>query len=70
MKGKVDLKEARTWDEKTLDTKVLEIKKNIFEMRMQKAASGIEKPHELKVLKKDIARLLTLKKEKTFNQRV
>jgi ribosomal protein L29 len=28
---------------------------------MEKATSGIEKPHGLKVLKKNIARLLTVK---------
>ncbi|MFT6068603.1 MAG: large subunit ribosomal protein L29 [Bacteriovoracaceae bacterium] len=54
--------EVKGWDAKQIDTKVEEIKTELFNMRMQKAASGVEKPHLLKIGKKNIAKLLTAKK--------
>ena len=54
--------EVKGWDAKQIDTKVEEIKTDLFNMRMQKAASGVEKPHLLKIGKKNIAKLLTAKK--------
>lgn len=54
--------EVKSWDAKQIDTKVEEIKTELFNMRMQKAASGIEGPHLLKIGKKNIAKLLTAKK--------
>jgi len=42
---------------------VTQIKEDLFKARMQKATSGIEKPHLLKEYKKDIAKLLTAKNQ-------
>lgn len=44
---------------KDLKLKLSELKNKIFEIKFQKHTSGISKPHELKVLKKDIARIMT-----------
>ena len=41
-------------DEKGLEAKVSEMRNQLFNFRMQKATMGIEKPHELKILKKDV----------------
>jgi large subunit ribosomal protein L29 len=54
--------EVKGWDAKQIDAKVEEIKTELFNMRMQKVASGVEKPHLLKIGKKNIAKLLTAKK--------
>ena len=51
-------------DVKVIDAKVSELRKELFEMRMQKASAGVEKPHRKKEIKKDIARLLTAKNAK------
>ncbi len=53
--------EIKDLDAAAINTKVSEMRKEIFTMRMEKATSGLEKPHKLKVLKKNIARLLTAK---------
>jgi len=47
---------------KALDGKVSDIRRELFNIRMQKTTSGVEKPHRLREAKKDIARLLTVKK--------
>ncbi|MCO4794326.1 MAG: 50S ribosomal protein L29 [Bacteriovoracaceae bacterium] len=57
----LEWKEVKEWDAKTIDAKVGEIRKQLFEMRMQKVAAGYDKPHHFKVGKKNIARLLTAK---------
>lgn len=54
--------EVKGWDAKQIDAKVAEIKTELFNIRMQKVASGVDKPHLLKVGKKNIAKLLTAKK--------
>jgi len=50
-------------DVKTIDSKVTELRTESFNQRMQKVAAGVEKPHNFKVIKKNIARLLTAKKQ-------
>jgi large subunit ribosomal protein L29 len=53
--------DLKKMDAKAIDAKVSEIKREIFNMKMEKATSGLEKPHKLKVQKKNIAKLLTAK---------
>lgn len=54
--------EIKGMDSKAIDAKVQALRVELFNSRMQKAATGtVEKPHTLKVIKKDIARLLTEK---------
>lgn len=56
--------EVKDLDAAAIDSKVSEMRREIFNMRMEKATAGLEKPHKLKVLKKNIARLLTAKAAK------
>ena len=52
-------------DAKTIQTKVEAMRTELFTLKMQHATSGMEKPHKVKELKKNIARLLTVKKQKS-----
>jgi large subunit ribosomal protein L29 len=61
---KLEFKDIKGLDAKEIDAKVADIKRNMFDLRMQKATSGIEKPHQLKVAKKNIAKLMTAKNAK------
>lgn len=45
--------------EKELTEKVATLKTELFNQKFNKFTTGTEKPHTVKVLKKDIARLLT-----------
>ena len=60
----IKYKDIKDWDAKTIDAKVGELRREMFNQNMQKTTSGIEKPHSLKVLKKNIAKLLTAKNAK------
>lgn len=53
--------EIKSWDASKIDAKVADLRKQIFGLRMQQSAAGMEKPHQLKILKKNVARLLTIK---------
>ncbi|MBT3584282.1 MAG: 50S ribosomal protein L29 [Halobacteriovoraceae bacterium] len=51
-------------DAGALGAKLEQSRTTLFTLRMQKGASGIEKSHELKILKSNIAKLLTKKNAK------
>ena len=49
---------------KEIGEKVTSLKGELFNSKFNKFTTGSEKPHTVKALKKDIARLLTLKNAK------
>lgn len=57
----LNIKDIKGWDATKIDAKVIDSRKQIFNLKMQQSAAGLEKPHQLKILKKNIARLLTVK---------
>lgn len=59
------MNEVKDLDAKVLDQKVQECRKELRAITLQKVTSGIEKPHRIKVLKKNVARLLTAKNAKS-----
>jgi large subunit ribosomal protein L29 len=54
-------KDIQGWDAEKINAKVIDLRKQVFGLKMQQATAGMEKPHQLKILKKNIARLLTAK---------
>jgi large subunit ribosomal protein L29 len=60
----LNMSEIKGWDAKAIDAKVAELRKELFDLNMQKAAAGLEKSHLIKNAKKNIARLLTAKNVK------
>jgi len=50
--------------EKELSEKVLSLKSELFNQKFNKFTTGVTKSHEVKQIKKDIARLLTFKNAK------
>jgi large subunit ribosomal protein L29 len=57
--------DVKSWDDKAIQTKVSELRSELFNLKMQKAATGaVDKPHTVKLIKKSIARLLTAKNNK------
>lgn len=49
---------------KEITEKVASLKSELFNKKFTKFTTGTDKPHAVKALKKDIARLLTLKNAK------
>ena len=64
MKAK-ELKEIRGLSVGKLEEKLQELKKDLFMLRMQHATNQLDNPMQLAAVKKDIARVKTIIREKT-----
>ena len=64
MKAK-ELKEIRGLSTEKLEAKLQELKKDLFMLRMQHATNQLDNPMQIANVKKDIARVKTIIREKT-----
>ena len=63
MKAK-ELKEIRTLSVADLEKKLQGLKKDLFMLRMQHATNQLDNPMQITAVKKDIARIKTIIREK------
>ena len=66
MKAK-ELKEIRGLSIEKLEEKLQELKKDLFMLRMQHATNQLDNPLKIAAVKKDIARIKTIIREKETN---
>ena len=66
MKAK-QIKEVRGLSVEKLQEKLQELKKDLFMLRMQHATNQLENPMQIAAVKKDIARIKTIIREKETN---
>lgn len=52
---------------KEISAKLSELRKKLLDLRMRKQVGQVEKPHELRKLRRDIARLETKKRQELAN---
>jgi large subunit ribosomal protein L29 len=57
-------KEIRDLSPDEITTKLREIRAELLQLRLKKNTGQVEKPHMLRVLRKDIARLETIRTQK------
>jgi len=57
-------KEIRDLSPAEITTKLREIRAELLQLRLKKHTGQVEKPHMLRVLRKDIARLETIHQQK------
>ena len=60
--------EIRKMTNEEIEAKIKEGKSELLNMRMQNARGSLEKPHTMSALKKDIARMMTILKEREMEQ--
>ena len=58
------VKELRAMEVAELEAKVSELKKDLFFLRMQHASNQLDNPVKIAAVKKDIARIKTIIREK------
>ena len=58
------ISEIKEQNKEELETKLADIKKTLFNLKFQKATGQIESPVKIRNLRKDIARIKTLIREK------
>ena len=66
MKAK-KIKEIRGLSVEDLDKKLNDLKKDLFMLRMQHATNQLDNPLQIAAVKKDIARIKTIIREKETN---
>jgi len=66
MKAK-EIKEIRGLSVEKLQEKLQELKKDLFMLRMQHATNQLDNPLQIATVKKDIARIKTIIREKETN---
>ena len=60
MMKKTELDKLRALSAEELNTKLGELKSELFNLRFQHAVNQLDNPHKLADVKKDIARVMTL----------
>ena len=66
MKAK-EIKDLRELSAEKLEEKLQELKKDLFMLRMQHATNQLDNPMQIAAVKKDIARVKTIIREKETN---
>ena len=66
MKAK-EIKEIRGLSIEKLEAKLQDLKKDLFMLRMQHATNQLDNPLQIAAVKKDIARIKTIIREKETN---
>ena len=66
MKAK-EIKEIRSLSLEKLEQKLQDLKKDLFMLRMQHATNQLDNPMQIAAVKKDIARIKTIIREKEQN---
>ncbi|MBE7001076.1 MAG: 50S ribosomal protein L29 [Ruminococcaceae bacterium] len=66
MKAK-EIKEVRGLSVEKLQEKLQDLKKDLFMLRMQHATNQLDNPMQIAAVKKDIARIKTIIREKETN---
>ena len=56
--------EIEGWEEREMDSQVKKIRKELFDLKMEKMSRGLKNSQDISILKKNIARLLTAKRWK------
>ena len=60
----MEAKEIRKLKDDEIKTKVMESKKELLNLRIKNATGTLDKPSKIKELKKDVARMLSILKER------
>ena len=63
----MDIKDIRKMSDKDLKSKIKETKEELFTKRMQQANGTLEKLTELKTLRKNVAKMKTILRERELN---
>ncbi len=60
--------EIRSMSDKELETRLDELKKDLFMLRMQHATNHLDNPTKITTVRRDIARVKTIIREKQLGQ--
>lgn len=62
------IKELREWNDEELRSELERLRRHLFDLRSQAVTEKLEDPSSLTKVKRDIARILTVRRERTLRQ--
>ena len=62
------VKEVRDFSDEELSVKLAEAKEELFNLRFQNVTGQLDNPHRLREVRKDIARVLTVMRQRELEQ--
>ena len=68
MKNSNSLKEFRKLNSSQITEKIDELRKELFDLRFKQATRQLNETHKFKIIKKQVAQLLTLSKSQSSSQ--
>jgi large subunit ribosomal protein L29 len=68
MKNSESLKEFKKLNSSQISEKIEQLRKDLFDLRFKKATRQLNETHKFKIIKKQVAQLLTLSKSQTDSQ--
>ena len=68
MKHSDSLKEFKKLNSDQIIEKIVQLRKDLFELRFKQATRQLNETHKLKIIKKQVAQLLTLSKSQSASQ--
>jgi large subunit ribosomal protein L29 len=64
------IEEVRELNDQDLSDQIASVKKELFQLRFQKATRQMEKPHQFKHLRHKLAQLMTIERERQLKATV
>ena len=61
------INDLRKLSDKELNDKIIETKRTLFDLRLKQSTGNLEKPSTLRELRKDVAKMKTILKERELN---
>jgi len=68
MKNSESLKEFKKLNSSQISEKIGQLRKDLFDLRFKQATRQLSETHKFKIIKKQVAQLLTLSKSQTDSQ--
>ena len=69
MKNSDSLKEFKKLDSSQINEKIAQLRKDLFDLRFKQATRQLNETHKFKIIKKQIAQILTLSKSQSSSQK-
>jgi len=68
MKNSESLKEFKKLNSEQITEKIDQLRKDLFDLRFKQATRQLNETHQFKIIKKQVAQLLTLSKSQSASQ--
>lgn len=62
------IEEARNLSDQELSDRIVAVKRELFELRFQKATRQLDKPHQFKHVRHRLAQLMTVERERQLQE--